>query len=212
MVVVLVPLKPLARAKSRLGLPAGVRGELVLAMALDVLAAVAAVSTVSAVAVISSDPAARGLGVPVVDDPGGGLDAAVLRGAAGVTGRVAVLHADLPALRAGELAAALEAAAPHRRALVADAPGTGTVLLAAATGARLRPSFGLGSRRRHTDLGARDLTAGLDVPGLRRDVDTLLDLRQAAALGVGAATARLLPVVAASGPSPDVTEVTPRSA
>jgi len=194
--VVLVPLKRLARAKTRLLLPPDLRRELVLAMVADVLAATAAVVEV---VLVSAEPAATELGVRVLPDSGRGLDGAVRAAAAGFERPVAVLAGDLPALRPAELAAALAAAGRHARALVADTPGTGTVLLMAARGRALLPSYGEGSRARHAASGAADLTRalGVDVAGLRRDVDTLADLEEAAALGVGPATARLLPAVRA---------------
>ncbi|GAB1694002.1 NTP transferase domain-containing protein [Krasilnikovia sp. M28-CT-15] len=78
----------------------------------------------------------------------------------------------------------------HERAFVADAAGTGTVLLAAPPGVPLGPRFGPGSAGEHAASGAR-LLAG-DWPGLRRDVDTPADLRAVLALGAGAYTCGLL--------------------
>jgi 2-phospho-L-lactate guanylyltransferase len=72
------------------------------------------------------------------------------------------------------------------RAFVADSAGTGTTLLAAASPAALSPSYGPGSRARHLDGGAVELTGP---PALRRDVDTPDDLRDALRLGVGTRTA-----------------------
>jgi 2-phospho-L-lactate guanylyltransferase len=110
---------------------------------------------------------------------------------------VVALAADLPALRPEQLTAALREAArlgPAARGIVADARGTGTVLLAAGPEAELSPTFGGASRRAHVEGGASDLTDVLAdaVPGLRRDVDTLDDLADAATLGVGPATRDLL--------------------
>jgi len=125
----------------------------------------------------------------------GGLDADLLAAAATrPDASVAVLMADLPALRASELAAALALAANADRSVVADADGTGTVLLTARPGRLLAPAYGPGSRARHVRLGARDLTGllGTLVPGLRCDVDTTADLDRAVALGVGPETAAAL--------------------
>jgi 2-phospho-L-lactate guanylyltransferase len=73
---------------------------------------------------------------------------------------------------------------------VADAAGDGTTLYTAAPGAAFRPAFGPGSRARHAAGSAVEL--GLDgIPGLRRDVDTPADLREAVALGLGPHTAPL---------------------
>jgi len=98
---------------------------------------------------------------------------------------VVALVGDLPALRPDELAAALIAAAAHPRSFVPDAEGTGTTLLAARPGVALQPAFGTGSAARHGSIAVA-LDAG---PGLRRDVDTAADLRAAAAVGLGPATA-----------------------
>ncbi|GGK29248.1 2-phospho-L-lactate guanylyltransferase [Pilimelia terevasa] len=192
-----VPAKPRATAKSRLALPPARRAALVEAMLRDVLAAVAAVARP---VVVTADPYWRCLGAPVRAEPAPGLNAAA-SAAASADSPVAVLVGDLPALRAAELASALELAAAHPWALVADAAGHGTTLLAATAPGCLRPAFGARSRLRHRAAGAADLTARLSAPGLRRDVDTLADLRAAVALGVGPATAQAWPdaPAAASG-------------
>lgn len=94
------------------------------------------------------------------------------------------MAADLPALSAAELALALGEAAQARQAFVADAAGTGTTLYAAGPGVAFSPRFGPGSREAHRSAGAVELLLpGLD--GLRRDVDTIADLRDAARIGLG---------------------------
>jgi 2-phospho-L-lactate guanylyltransferase len=103
---------------------------------------------------------------------------------------VAVLLGDVPALRPGDLAAGLGAAAAYDLAFVPDADGTGTVLLTALDAGRLRPRFGAGSARRHEDGGHRRLD--LPLPRLRTDVDDAGSLARAAALGLGPRTAALL--------------------
>lgn len=138
-----VPLKPLARAKSRLSDTAadGLRPGLALAFALDTVAAALACPAVKDVAVVTGDALAGrelgALGAHIVgDEPGGGLNAALAH-AAGVvrTSRpetpVAALNADLPALRPLELARVLDAAAEFPRAFLPDAAEIGTTLLAA---------------------------------------------------------------------------------
>jgi len=200
--VVLVPLKRLADAKTRLLLPGAARRRLALAMAADVAAVAAGAGEVR---LVSADPEAGLLGVPVVDDVGGGLSLAVLAAAAAVPGPVAVLAADLPAARAADLVAALDAAAGSARAVLADTPGTGTVLLTAAAGRLLAPSYGEGSAARHRARGAVDLAGGLPpVPGLRRDVDTLADLAAATALGLGPATSAVVTAGHARSPGPEM--------
>ncbi|MDO0925555.1 2-phospho-L-lactate guanylyltransferase [Streptomyces sp. TG1A-8] len=202
-----IPLKPLARAKSRLSDTAGdrVRPGLALAFAQDTAAAALACPAVEGVVVVTDDALAgrelAALGARVVPDaPGGGLNAALAHGAAAVRAvrpgtAVAALNADLPALRPRELSRVLAAAAAFPRAFLADAAALGTTLLAAAPHCALRPAFGTGSRARHRASGAVELRlTGVD--SVRQDVDTGADLRAALALGVGprtaAASARLL--------------------
>ncbi|MER6383243.1 2-phospho-L-lactate guanylyltransferase [Streptomyces sp. NPDC001250] len=195
-----IPLKPLSRAKSRLSDTAGdgVRPGLALAFAQDTVAAAVACTAVSDVAVVTDDElAARELatlGARIVPDtPAGGLNAALAHGAAVVREMrprtpIAALNADLPALRPSELAVVLGAAAEFPRAFLADTAQLGTTLLAAGPDAELRPEFGLDSRSRHRASGARELElAGVD--SVRQDVDTGDDLRAALALGVGSYTA-----------------------
>ncbi|GGW75599.1 2-phospho-L-lactate guanylyltransferase [Streptomyces lucensis JCM 4490] len=195
-----IPLKPLTRAKSRLADTAadGVRPGLALAFAQDTVAAALACAAVADVAVVTDDRlAARELGALgariVPDTPADGLNAALAHGA-GVVRRlrprvpVAALNADLPALRPGELERVLVAAGEFPRAFLADAVGVGTTMLAVAGEGELRPAFGVGSRSRHRASGAAELgLAGVD--SVRQDVDTGEDLRAALALGVGSYTA-----------------------
>jgi len=99
----------------------------------------------------------------------------------------------LPALRPGELVVALTAAADSR-SFVPDAEGTGTTLYAAPPGAAFEPLFGPESRARHLAAGLAELDLP-GLPGLRRDVDTVEELRAAAELGVGPRTRVLLATV-----------------
>ncbi|MFJ5264507.1 2-phospho-L-lactate guanylyltransferase [Streptomyces sp. NPDC088387] len=202
-----VPLKPLARAKSRLAGTAahGLRPGLALAFAQDTVAAALASPAVRDVAVVTDDELAgrelSALGARILpDEPGQGLNAALEYGAAMVRtarpqSRVAAVNADLPALRPAELARVLDAAAQFPRAFLPDAAAIGTTLLAAGPGVELLPAFGTDSRARHRASGARELELDT-VDSVRQDVDTGDDLRAALLLGVGprtaAATARLL--------------------
>ncbi|MFF5080851.1 2-phospho-L-lactate guanylyltransferase [Actinoplanes sp. NPDC000266] len=190
-----MPVKRLGLAKSRLrgAVPAARHADLALAMVLDTATAVLAVCDLT---VVTDDPVAAaavaGLGAQVVPDlPGAGLNEAMRYGADEVTGltrRRAVLAGDLPALRPAELDEALSDVS--KRAYVADAAGTGTVLLAAGPGVHLEPLFGIGSARAHAESGARALDGAW--PGLRQDVDTPADLETVLALGAGAHTCALL--------------------
>ncbi|MDX3695198.1 2-phospho-L-lactate guanylyltransferase [Streptomyces europaeiscabiei] len=206
-----VPVKPLERAKSRLSDTAAdaVRPGLALAFAQDTVAAALAATAVRGVVVVTDDPlAARELAAlgarTVPEDPRGGsrdgLNAALRHGTAVVRdvrpqSPVAALNADLPALRSEELTRALNAAAEFPRSFLPDAAGTGTTLLAATPGHDLSPVFGPDSRLRHRRSGAVELALAT-VDSVRQDVDTGDDLRAALGLGVGprtaAAAARLL--------------------
>jgi 2-phospho-L-lactate/phosphoenolpyruvate guanylyltransferase len=212
-----IPVKVLAQAKSRLtGLTRTARSDLALAMAADTIAAATTAATVASVLVVTDDPAvteiATGLGALVhADVPAAGLNEALAYGAAQAQARWpergrAGLAGDLPAARPEELTAALAAAARLGAAFVPDADGTGTVLYAAAPGVEFQPRFGPGSRDRHLATGAAEIgpaeivaTARIDVSeehaalaGLRRDVDTVNDLRRAAKLGLGQRTRAVL--------------------
>ena len=184
-----VPVKPLTAAKSRLlgaadnGIgDAGAHARLALALAHDTVAAVRGARRVRHLIVISSDAvvaasmAAHGVEV-VPDGPTGGLNPAYTHGEALLRGRhgpgaVGALQADLPALAPAELDAALDAAlavfalGAAARAFITDTDGTGTTLLVAAPGTALDPRFGLDSALRHQESGAAPLTGRW--PGLRR--------------------------------------------
>ena len=90
---VVIPVKVLARAKSRLtGLDGPRRAELALAMAADTVAAAVACPAVDSVIVVTDDSAAAaalsGLGALVLpDEPGDGLNPALAYGAAYSDGR-----------------------------------------------------------------------------------------------------------------------------
>jgi 2-phospho-L-lactate/phosphoenolpyruvate guanylyltransferase len=208
-----VPVKGGANAKSRLHPPPGVaREDLALALAADCLTACLAGMPPARVLVVTSDKRATtmavDLGVRVVPDPGTGLDGAVraardlvLAEAPGAA--LAVLLGDLPALRAGDLAAALGAAAAYPLAVVPDASGTGTVLLTATAAAAMEPSFGEGSAQRHEAGGHHRLD--LDLPALRTDVDDDQGLATAVRLGVGEATRAVLEGARATLPAMQAT-------
>ncbi|MCI4064702.1 2-phospho-L-lactate guanylyltransferase [Micromonospora sp. R77] len=203
---VVVPVKRLEVAKSRLrgALPGVPHAELALALAADTVRAVRACPAVAEVLVVTDDPRMgaqlRAAGARTVPDaPDAGLNAAFRHGAAvaGPHVPVAALTADLPALRPVELAAALRTAAagPGVRRFVADAPGSGTVLLTTPAGVPLEPRFGVGSAAAHAASGALSLDDAW--PTLRRDVDTAADLADAALLGLGPRTAALVTTRAA---------------
>jgi 2-phospho-L-lactate/phosphoenolpyruvate guanylyltransferase len=196
--VAVVPVKRLDAAKSRLrgAVPAARHAELTLALLGDTAAAVLACPEVDELLVVTDDPdaaaVARQVGArPVPDEPDAGLNAAFHFGADVVAGRHRrriAMAGDLPALRPAELSAALRMLGT--RSFIADAAGTGTVLLGVPEGFDLDPRFGEGSARAHAATGAIDITA--DWPGLRQDVDTEQDLCAVARIGPGPRTRALL--------------------
>ncbi|MFF2999883.1 2-phospho-L-lactate guanylyltransferase [Streptomyces sp. NPDC057950] len=206
---VVLPVKPFARAKSRLTAGPGVSREaLAHAFFRDTLEAVLGTTGVARVLVVTDDgraaAEARSAGaLPVPDQRVAGLNTAIRTAVRHVRslpggGPIAVLTTDLPALRSGELATVLDCAAGHRRAFLADHTGRGTTFLAAARPRWLAPAFEGDSRDRHRLGGAHEIT-GPKVPGVRLDVDTAEDLRIARRLGVGRHTR------AALGPAPPTT-------
>ena len=194
---VIVAVKPLRAAKSRLVLPAALRSDLVVAMLVDTLTAAAAVSGIELLVVTDDARVAAvvtAAGIPVRGgEPAGGLNAALSYGeniARSLWGdaRIAALPGDLPSLIPIDLAAALTAASECERAIVVDADHEGTTLLCARSD--LRPSYGVGSAVRHVANGCVPLPG--EWPGLRRDVDTLADLGEVARARLGIHTAALL--------------------
>jgi 2-phospho-L-lactate guanylyltransferase len=195
-----VPVKRPELAKTRLRTLAGPhRAELARAIAADTVAAATRAQEVGEVVAVTDDhettEVLKALGATVVaDDPGEGLNPALRHGADMAAQRrpgapVAALSADLPALRSDELDAALRAAREHAVSFVADVAGTGTTLYATRDVQRFAPQFGPRSRAAHRAAGAVELD--LQVPSLRRDVDTPVDLWDALRLGTGPRTARV---------------------
>ena len=201
---VVVPVKRLTQAKTRLGLPAADRARLALAMAEDTIRACVAADSVRRVVVVTDDPDGAAMAVAagavvVADEPDAGLNPALRHGAAyaarsGADLGIVTVSSDLPALRAADLDAVLRAATADLLAVVADAAGTGTVLYAAARAEAFDPAYGDQSRAAHVRSGAVDRSGDAD-PRLRRDVDTVADLREAVALGVGPATRRAVEAI-----------------
>ncbi len=187
----IVPQKPLAVAKSRLGtvLPAGARATLSLALLKAVCTALHATRGVEVVVVMTPDPEvqafAAACGVGAVPDPAPGLNEAlaeVFRTLPTHSHAILVVSADLPLLQPADIEAIF--AAGDRRTLVLapskDRVGTNALLLPPAIA--FRPAFGPGSfavhRHRARALGLR--IAEVHRPGLAFDLDTPADL---AALG-----------------------------
>lgn len=183
-----MPLKPLAVAKSRLrgAAPHLTHPELVLALATATVEAALKADGVGRVIVVTSDPVAAhalaAIGAEIRGDAGRGLNAAILAVAMTEAGHIAAMPGDLGALVPEQLGDALGAGSAYPRWFVADAAGTGTVLLGARHGAHLDPQFGPGSATAHASSGATALRG--DWPALRHDVDTAEDLALARAMGL----------------------------
>jgi 2-phospho-L-lactate guanylyltransferase len=182
--VVLVPMKRLFLAKSRLDCPLPAhRPDVARAMVETVVATAVDVPSVRQVVVVTDEPWHHGA-APVVVVPDGGrqdLNGALSRAAEYVARRwphsaIAAVPGDVAAVTVHELAAGLSVASAHRRSVVADHAGTGTVLLTCRSGVALDPRFGHDSLSAHVRSGAVDVTAQLDAPLLRRDLDTADDV------------------------------------
>ena len=191
--VAVVPVKPPAHGKSRLvGLSDEARQSLAAAFALDTVLACARSASVAEVLVVTDDAAfssrLAALGTQCLPDGASGDLNATLRQAVAEARRrwpqlaPVALCADLPALLAADLDAALGSVDLDRPAFVADAAGVGTTLYTAAYDA-FAPRFGGGSRAAHLGAGATPVEG--DLRSLRRDVDDLTDLADARTLGVG---------------------------
>jgi 2-phospho-L-lactate guanylyltransferase len=194
--VVLVPVKPPVRGKSRLaGLPDDLRAALATAFARDTIAAAQAATAVAEVMVVTDDhtfaAAVRETGCAVLPDGvTGSLNGSLVQAAAEARRRwpeyaVAALCADLPALIPDELSEALGVVGPGS-AFVADHTGTGTTLYAVSPGRAFDPRFGPGSAQAHRESGAASIPG--ELTSLRLDVDDAGDLGRAMVIGVGVHT------------------------
>lgn len=205
-----VPVKRLESAKSRLGGTAAERARFALAFAADTIAAAVGCNGVAMVLVVTDDPKARDvaleLGAEVVADrEDAGLNPALQWGAHMARTRlpgaaIGALSADLPALRSDELGIALRFAAQAGRsgrpAVVADSHDRGTTAYLSAGGVQFCPAFGADSLAVHRRAGAL-VVPSADIVSVRRDVDTVEDLAAAVRLGVGMRTGAVLSEVEA---------------
>ncbi|WP_183095687.1 2-phospho-L-lactate guanylyltransferase [Nocardioides stalactiti] len=196
--VVVIPVKPPGIGKTRLvGVPVEQRVGLATAFATDTVTACLGTPGVAQVLVTTDDAqfaaTLTSLGAAACPDGSSGLNQALVQAVAEAARRwpdlrPVALCADLPALRAEDLAAAL-ATTTTRTSYVADADGTGTTLYTASYG-DFAPHFGVGSAAAHEAAGAAPVAG--DLPGLRHDVDDIVSLRAAVTLGVGPATSAAL--------------------
>jgi len=158
-----------------------VRVEVALAMLGNVLEA--AVAHDGRVRLVTDDSAAAliaaGFGVEVVDDPGRGQGAAVQAALAGVDGICLIVNADVPRVRAADLATLAVPPTLGAFAIVAASDGT-TNALGLPFAELFQPLYGPGSAAR---FGASAAALGLavddlELPNLRDDVDTADDLER----------------------------------
>jgi 2-phospho-L-lactate/phosphoenolpyruvate guanylyltransferase len=192
--VVLLPVKPPARGKSRLEVDPARRRALAAAFALDTARACLTADRVTGVLAVTDDARfaddLRDAGCEAIPDGvAGDLNESLRLAAAEARRRwpaavPAAVCADLPALLASDLDAALAAAA-GRAGFVADDDGSGTTLYTAPYD-RFDPHFGPGSRSAHLTAGVPEITGPL--VSLRRDVDDRRALARAQAIGLGAHT------------------------
>ena len=186
--VAVLPVKRFADAKQRLstGLAPGTRRALAEAMLTDVLVALRRTEGLDEVVVVTAEPVAEalalGYGARVVSDTReAGQSPAAQLGLDAVEGADVVLlvPGDCPALDPTQLTALLQSVEPAPSVvLVPDRHGTGTNGLLLHPPSAIEPSFGPGSRDRHTAL-AEEAGASLrveEMPSLVLDVDTPDDL------------------------------------
>jgi len=205
---VVVPVKPLWRAKTRLAPAVSPRdrARLAEAFALDTVDAIGRTRGVRRVVVVTDDPAVtvgadQLTAMVIADQPDAGLNPALAHAMAYAVERdaieglppslIAAVAGDLPGLLPAEFARVLEQASRYPRAVLADAAGTGTAGLFAAPGTSLESAFGRASLAAHIELGYVPLDLP-DVDSCRSDVDTWEDLVAARSRPLGARTAAVL--------------------
>ncbi len=200
--VVLVPVKPLSEAKSRLAsaLPIEARQSLVRAMLADVLAAVRAAHA-GPLIVLSPDDAYDDLiaraGARHLQDAGTGYRAAVELGLASDevrrSGSALVIPADQPRAQPHDIARALGALAQAEVVMVEAVDG-GTGALGLSPPDAIPLAFGECSAAAHRRLAHQDgrRFVELDCPSLAHDVDHFEELLDPTAPPPGPATSRLL--------------------
>ncbi len=187
-VTVVVPVRALEGAKSRLGavLDAEERRELVTRLLRRTVDAALATAGVAEVLVVSPDPEVLGLaartGARAILQRSRGLNPAIqeARDAAPSAKRLLVLPADIPGVSPAALATLLEAgdaAGSPSVVLAPDRHGRGTNALLLDPPDVIDPAFGGDSRAGHAWLASSADAAFVEVPGvLALDVDTPDDL------------------------------------
>jgi 2-phospho-L-lactate/phosphoenolpyruvate guanylyltransferase len=187
----IIPIKAPGDGKNRLSpaLDEAARGELVRAMLGHVVSVVEAARNVDMVCLIGTSRHGLPETLPLLDDPGTGLNAAIASGfdeavQADAT-RVLVIHGDLPQLSPQDVEL-LAAAAPGSLAIASDRHGTGTnaLSLPLPEAENFTFSFGIDSFARHC-MEAERLELKVETihsQGLAHDIDEPADLPDAAGL------------------------------
>jgi len=188
---VLIPIKASGAAKSRLAtaLEPDARQGLVKAMLEHVVAAAQGAKAVSRVLLVGPSRLGQPEAIPLLADPGKGLNPAIESaivqigdGPAPLPERLLILFADLPEVTSAEIDA-LAAATPGTVALAPDRHevGTNALSLPLSVASAFQFAFGEDSFARHKQecerLGLA--TAVISSPGLQRDVDEPADLPDA---------------------------------
>lgn len=181
---VLVPVKDLGRANSRLGLEPASRIELGIAMLRDVLAA----ATDRHVALVTTDRRAiqvgAELGALVIEDPGDGLNPALDHASSVLSAKgasvLAVIPADVPWITHEDLDTLFSTSA---EVVVVPSPDGGTNALVTRPPGVIPARFGPGSAEAHRLAAEGRTFETLSILRLARDIDGPDDLRTLAASG-----------------------------
>ena len=215
-VTVIVPMKPLSQAKSRLRVPAELgsprptSSELATAFLEDVIRATTASQSVSRTLLTSTDLTVEQIagshGIDFLSESPGAipdknpwskLNAAAVSAVADAfedsrCSFALLVPGDLAALRPKTIEAIVRrTTALGASTFVRDHTDTGTTMLCVARAHHVEPAFGGESAAAHARAGAIDITTSAP-PDARLDVDTWADLIAAQHLGLGANCQQLL--------------------
>lgn len=191
---VIIPVKPPGEGKLRLSgvLDVDARNRLVRAMLDRVVDAVSAARHVDHIRILGASRHDQSAAIPLLEEPGGGLNAALTQAlaeaeAAGAS-RVVFIAADLPHIAPRDVEA-LAGATRETVAIAPDRHGTGTnaIALPLPQAGGFTFAYGPDSFAAH-DAEACRLGLDIDVitsPGLARDVDVPEDLADAAGIWAG---------------------------
>ncbi|WP_371433426.1 2-phospho-L-lactate guanylyltransferase [Novosphingobium sp.] len=175
----IVPLKAAAARKTRLtgALESGAQAALAVDMAAHVVATLKQVDAIGQVRVLS--PTCEDMpGTAWEPDRGQGLNAELDRVCRAMAGqRMLIVHADLPLVQAGDVAALIAAAEIAGAAIAPDRHGKGTNALAMREAAPVGFAFGPDSFARHRQRMPDAATVWRD--GLAIDIDTAEDIAAA---------------------------------